>query len=135
MQCDGLVFLWCGVLYYYYFKRANINSMVMKNHAEGGQNNHDIHAHPPGSYVDIESLAKGTKTKLSVRCTLQEDGTVHMVGDAGIVENLKKGFEAPFFGEPRFVTPSDGVVFLLGLQVQFESAYVVVSDIKHPNVE
>lgn len=106
-----------------------------RNHGEGVQSNHDIHAHPQGSYVDIEILAKGSRTKLSVRCTLQKDGTVSMVGDTGIVENLKKGFEAPFYGNPRFVTPSDGVIFLLGLQAQFESAYVIVSAIKNPDVE
>lgn len=111
--------------------------MTGENHTPGAHGEaRDAHpAHPPGSYVEIESLGKGTNTSLRVRCTLQKDGTINMVGDAGLVENLKRGFEAPFYGDPKFVTPVDGVAFLLGLQTQFESAYVVVSEIKHPNVE
>lgn len=109
--------------------------MVMKNHGEAAQPNHDIHAHPPGSYVDIKTVGSGAETKLSVRCTLQEDGKVNMVGDAGMVENLTKGFEAPFYGAPRFVTPEDGVLFLLGLEAQFKSGYVTVSEILPPHTK
>lgn len=111
--------------------------MTGENHGDGDSlhNNHETHAHPPGSYVEIKSVGDGANTKLTVRCTLQEDGTVDMVGEADFVENLKKGFEAPFYGSPRFVTPKDGVLFLLGLEAQFTSGYVMVSEIKHPGAE
>lgn len=111
--------------------------MIMIDGRKGGyhQKKHETLVYLPGSYVDIESLGQGSKSKLTVRCTLQADGTVRITGDAGIVANLEKGFEAPFYESPKFVTPADGVTFLLGLQAQFESAYVVVSEIKHPGIE
>lgn len=111
--------------------------MIGENHTSGAHGEaRDAHpVHPPGSYVEIKSVGDGANTKLSVRCTLQEDGTVGMVGEAEFVENLKKGFEAPFYGAPRFVTPEDGVLFLLGLEAQFKSGYVMVSEILPPQIK
>ncbi len=113
--------------------------MEGKPNPDGFHGNHAEHHHlyPPGSYVDVKSTGKDAHTALRVRCTLQEDHTVHLVGDAELVKNLQQGFSAPFYGRPEFVTPKDGVVFLLGLQVQLDSPYLYADEIKrqdaHPD--
>lgn len=94
-------------------------------HAE----DHDRHAYRTGSYVELVSMKDGAVEALRVRCTLQDDGTVNMVGDAELVTELQQGFEAPFSGDRRHVVPQDGVLFLLGLEARFQSPYLFV---RHP---
>lgn len=98
----------------------------------GGQRENK-ETYPPGSYVEIMKVGDAGKRELHLKCTLKDDGTVVLIGDAELVRELEKGFEAPVFPGFKFVTPQEGVVFLIGLGSRFQSPYLFATEIKVPD--
>ncbi|OGL79423.1 hypothetical protein A3F28_03690 [Candidatus Uhrbacteria bacterium RIFCSPHIGHO2_12_FULL_57_11] len=88
--------------------------------------------HPPGSFVEVYRIGRGTEKTLLARCVLQQDGTARCVGDANFIRELTTGITL-VYPTPRSFLPADGLAFLQALQSAYQSAYINATDIQPPS--
>lgn len=87
--------------------------------------------YPPGSYVEVYRIGRGTEQHLLARCTLLADGTVQCKGEERFVRELNVGVTlvSPLV---RSYGPADGIAFLQAVRGAYNGSYIVVSTIHAP---